>query len=113
MGVDLEVSLPEAIAPADDARLKGKRVLIYLGTLARGRRIEVLFDMLRILRQQFPDVLVLLVGEADDEADQRRLRKLADDARGAEVTVSTGWLPHQEAWSHVRAAEVGLAPVPR
>jgi glycosyltransferase involved in cell wall biosynthesis len=113
MGVDLEVSLPEAIAPADDARLKGKRVLIYLGTLARGRRIEVLFDMLKILRQQFPDVLLLLVGEADDEADERRLRKLADDAGVAEATVWTGWLPHQEAWRYVRAAQVGLAPVPR
>ena len=53
MGVDLEVSVPEAIAPIDDARLKGKRVLIYLGTIARGRRIEILFDMLKILRQQF------------------------------------------------------------
>src|SRR5436190_1654370 len=113
MGVDLEASLPEAIAPADDARLKGKRVLIYLGTLARGRRIEVLFDMLKILRQRFPDVLLLLVGEADDEVDEKRLRKLADDAGVAEATVWTGWLPPREAWRYVRAAEVGLAPVPR
>jgi glycosyltransferase involved in cell wall biosynthesis len=113
MGVDLEVSVPEAIAPADDARLKGKRVLIYLGTLARGRRIEVLFDMLKILRQQFPDVLLVLVGEADDEVDEKRLRKLADDAGVAEATLWTGWLPHQEAWRYVRAAEVGLAPIPR
>ena len=113
MGVDLEASVPEAIAPADDARLKGKRVLIYLGTLARGRRIEVLFDMLKILRQRFPDVLLLLVGEADDEVDEKRLRKLADDAGVAEATVWTGWLPPREAWRYVRAAEVGLAPVPR
>ena len=113
MGVDLEASVPEAIAPVDDARLKGKRVLIYLGTLARGRRIEVLFDMLKILRQRFPDVLLLLVGEADDEVDEKRLRKLADDAGVAEATVWTGWLPPREAWRYVRAAEVGLAPVPR
>jgi glycosyltransferase involved in cell wall biosynthesis len=113
MGVDLEVSVPEAIPPADDARLKGKRVLIYLGTLARGRRIEVLFDMLKILRQQFPDVLLVLVGEADDEADEKRLRKLADVAGVAQATVWTGWLPTREAWRYVRAAEVGLAPVPR
>ena len=64
MGVDLEVSVPERIAPADDARLRGKRVLVYLGTMARGRRIEILFDMLRLVRQQFPDVLLLMVGEA-------------------------------------------------
>jgi len=113
MGVDLEVSVPERIGPTDDARLKGKRVLIYLGTLARGRRIEILFDMLKILRQQFPDVLLLLVGEAEDEVQEKWLRKLADDAGVAEATVWTGWLPPQEAWRYVRAAEVGLAPVPR
>jgi len=113
MGVDLEVSVPEAIAPVDDARLKGKRVLVYLGTLARGRRIEVLFDMLKILRQQFPDVLLLLVGEAEDEVQAKRLRKLAHEAGVADATLWTGWLPIQEAWRYVRVAEVGLAPHPR
>jgi len=113
MGVDLEVSVPEAIAPIDDARLKGKRVLIYLGTIARGRRIEILFDMLKILRQQFPDALLLLVGEAGDEMQEKRLRKLADEVGVADAVVFTGWLPVQEAWSYVRAAQVGLAPYPR
>jgi glycosyltransferase involved in cell wall biosynthesis len=113
MGVDLEVSVPERIAPADDARLEGKRVLIYLGTLARGRQIEVLFDMLSILRQQFPDVLLLLVGEPEDEVQAQWLRKRADQAGVADATIWTGWLPIQEAWRYVRVAQVGLAPVPR
>ena len=113
MGVDLEVSVPERIGLTDDARLKGKRVLIYLGTLARGRRIEILFDMLKILRQQFPDVLLLLVGEAEDEVQEKWLRMRANEAGVADATIWTGWLPVQEAWGYVRAAEVGLAPCPR
>jgi len=113
MGVDLEVSVPEAIAPVDDTRLKGKRVLIYLGTQARGRRIEVLFDMLKIVRQQFPDVLLVLVGEAEDEVQEKWLRKRAHEAGVSDATIWTGWLPIQEAWRYVRVAEVGLAPVPR
>jgi len=113
MGVDLEVSVPERIAPADDARLRGKRVLVYLGTMARGRRIEILFDMLRLVRQQFPDVLLLMVGEAEDELQEKWLRKRADEAGVADATLWTGWLPNQEAWRYVRAAEVGLAPYPR
>jgi len=113
MGVDLERSLPEAIVPAQDPRLEGKRVLAYLGTLARGRRIEVLFDMLKILRQQFPDVLLLLVGEAEDELQAHRLRKRAQEAGVADAVIWTGWLPIEQAWSYVRAAQVGLAPIPR
>jgi glycosyltransferase involved in cell wall biosynthesis len=113
MGVDLEVSVPEEIAPMDDARLKGKRVLIYLGTMARGRRIEVLFDMLKILQQQFPDVLLLLVGEAEDELQEKWLRTRAREAGVTDATIWTGWLPTYEAWRYVRVAEIGLAPIPR
>jgi glycosyltransferase involved in cell wall biosynthesis len=113
MGVDLEISVPELIAPADDARLKGKRALIYLGTLARGRRIEVLFDMLKILRRRFPDVVLVLVGEPEDEVQDRWLRTRAREAGVADATIWTGWLPIEQAWRYVRAAEIGLAPIPR
>jgi len=113
MGVDLEVAVPERIAPVDDPRLKGKRVLIYLGSFERPRRIEVLFEMIAILRQQFPDVLLLLVGEAEDEVHAQWLREQAMLLGVADVTVWIGWLPMQEAWRYVRAAEVGLSPVPR
>lgn len=113
MGVDLETAVPERIAPADDERLKGKRVLIYLGVMARGRRIDILLDMLKILREQFPDVLLLLVGEAEDEVYGQWLRRRAEQMGVADATIWTGWLPLHDAWRYVRAAEVGLAPVPR
>lgn len=113
MGVDLEIAIPEAIPPADDARLTGKRVLIYLGVLARIRQVELLFDMLRLVREQFPDVLLVLVGEAEDEAQGKSLRRQAEQAGVAQAAIFTGWLPVREAWRYVRAAEIGLAPVPR
>jgi len=113
MGVDLEFSAPERIEPAADARLRGKRVLVYLGTLARGRRIEILFDMLRLLRMEVPDALLVLVGEAEDELQDEWLRSRAREAGVADAVLFTGWLPSQAAWGYVRAAEVGLAPYPR
>ena len=113
MGVDLESSVPERIPPADDARLAGKRVLVYLGTLARGRRIEMLFDVLRRVRAQYADALLVLVGEAEDEAQERRLRRLAREAGVADAVLFTGWLPVEQGWRYVRAAEIGLAPYPR
>ncbi|HYL24766.1 MAG TPA: glycosyltransferase [Burkholderiales bacterium] len=113
MGVDLELSAPERIAPAADPRLAGKRVLVYLGTLARGRRVDILFDMLRLLRPQFPDALLVLVGEAEDELQEKWLRSRACEAGVADAVLFTGWLPNHAAWGYVRAAEVGLAPYPR
>ncbi len=113
MGVDLEACRPEAIAPARDPRLDGKRVLVYLGTLARGRRIEILLEMLKIVRRQFPEVLLLLVGEAEDEVQEKWLRQRAHELGVAEATIWTGWLPIEQGWGYVRAAEVGLSPIPR
>ncbi len=113
MGVDLERSVPERIPPADDPRLAGKRVLVYLGTLARGRRIEMLFDVLRLVRAQYADVLLVLVGEAEDEGQERRLRSLAREAGVADAVLFTGFLPVEQGWRYVRAAEIGLAPYPR
>jgi glycosyltransferase involved in cell wall biosynthesis len=113
MGVDLERSVPERIAPADDARLAGKRVLVYLGTTARGRQIDILFDVLRLVRGQYPDALLVLVGEAEDEGQERWLRSRAREAGVADAVLFTGWLPIEQGWRYVRAAEVGLAPYPR
>ena len=113
MGVDLEVSAPERIAPADDSRLEGKRVLVYLGDLGRDRRIDVLLDMLRLVRAQFPDVLLVLVGEAEDEAEGLWLRSRAREAGVADATLFTGWMPSEQGRRYVRAAEIGLSPIPR
>lgn len=113
MGVDLELSAPERIPPADDPRLQGRRVLVYLGTFGPGRRIDILLDMVALVREQFPDVLLVLVGEAEDEGEGRRLRLHAREAGLADVALFTGWLPSYEGWRYVRAAEVGLSPFPR
>jgi glycosyltransferase involved in cell wall biosynthesis len=113
MGVDLERSVPERIPPADDARLAGKRVLVYLGTMARGRQIEILFDVLRLVRAQFADAFLVLVGEAEDEGQEQWLRSRAREAGVADAVLFTGWLPIEQGWRYVRAAEIGLAPYPR
>lgn len=113
MGVDLELSSPERIPPADDPRLEGKRVLVYLGELGRGRRIDILLDMVGLVRLQIPNVLLVLVGEAEDRPDSRWLRSRAYEVGVADVTLFTGWLPSQQGWRYVRAAEIGLSPIPR
>lgn len=113
MGVDIgDIDLAQ-IAPADDPRLAGRRVLVYLGTQDRPRRIEVLFDMLAEVRKIVPDVLLVLVGDTEDTVHRQWLRERAVAADVADDLLWMGWLPMREGWRYVAAAEVGLSPFPR
>lgn len=113
MGVDTEVVTPGHIAPSDDVRLAGKRVLIYLGTMDPVRHIEILFEMLAIVKVQVPNVLLVLAGDVEDAAYRAWLKAHADAAGVAEYVQWNGWQAAAQAWRYVRAAELGLSPVPR
>lgn len=113
MGVDIaDIDLAQ-IAPSDDPRLAGRRVLVYLGTQDRPRHIEVLFDMLAEVRKTVPDVLLVLVGDTEDAVHRQWLRERAVAAGVADDVLWMGWLPMREGWRYVAAAEVGLSPFPR
>lgn len=113
MGVDLDAIEADPIAPANDPRLAGRRVLVYLGTLDRPRRIEVLFDMLALVRQREPTALLVLAGDTHEDVHREWLKEQARRVGVAEHVIWTGWLPMREGWRFVRAAEIGLSPIPR
>jgi glycosyltransferase involved in cell wall biosynthesis len=113
MAVDGDSADPRLISAARDERLAGKRVLVYLGTLDRGRDIDRLFEMLAIVRKRVANVLLVLVGDTDDRAYRAWLEREAARAGVADAVVWTGWLPVRVGWSYVRAAEIGLSPIPR
>lgn len=113
MGVDLAAVDAVATTPPADERLQGRRVLIYLGTLDPPRRIERLFDMLALVRQQAPDALLVLVGDTNHTEHRAWLVQQAELAGVANHVVWTGWLPMVEGWLYLRAAAVALSPVPR
>nr|MBA2483609.1 glycosyltransferase [Nitrosomonas sp.] len=113
MGVDTEVLQNIDIQPADDPRLVGKRVLVYLGILEYARKIHILFEMLAIVKKQIPDILLVLVGDTYDDADRKWLKMKAEKAGVKDQLVWTGWLPMHEGWRYVRTAELGLSPIPR
>ncbi len=113
MAVDLETAKIEDIQPIDDDRLTGKRVVIYMGTLDRTRQIEVLFEMLALVRKKLPDVLLVIVGSTEDTGHLTWLEQEAKRIGVTDSIVWTGWMPMSEAWRYARAAEVGLSPIPR
>lgn len=114
MGVDLEVARPEAISASDDPLLSGKRVLVYLGTLDRIRKIDVLFKMLAMVAKSIPAIHLVLVGDTSGDSQYRAwLKQRAEEAGVGDRVSWTGWLPMAQGWQYVRRAEVGLSPIPR
>jgi glycosyltransferase involved in cell wall biosynthesis len=113
MGVDTEMADPSRIVPSDDPRLMGRRVVVHLGSLDRTRRIDLMIEMLAHAVREQPDLVLVLMGDTPEAAEGERLRRLAAGLGVGEHIVWTGWLPMQEAWRYVRAAEVGLSPIPR
>jgi glycosyltransferase involved in cell wall biosynthesis len=113
MGVDLDALKPDELQAVEDPRLAGRRVIAYLGTLDRSRRIEGLFAMLSRVRLREPRALLLIVGDTDDDVHRRWLREQAQEAGVAEHVIWTGWLPTREGWRWLRTAEVALSPFPR
>lgn len=113
MGVDLESFAQPSLSPSEHPKLVGKRVIAYLGTLDRPRRIEILFEMLALLRKRLPATLLVLVGDTADEVHRDWLHKQAVISGVDDAIVWSGWLPTFEAWQLVAAAEVALSPFPR
>lgn len=113
MGVDMESIRLEDIPPAEHPRLKGRRVLIYLGNMDRPRRIEMLFEVLALVIRQLPEALLVMAGDTEDSVHRKWLMQQADKAGVANDVLWTGWLPIQEGWRYVRAAEIGFSPIPR
>lgn len=113
MGVDLFNFTTGPVDPAIAERLKGRRTLIYMGVLERSRRLEILFEMMALLRRQHPDLLLLMVGDTVDEPQRAHLRRLANVAGVSDLIIWTGWVPMSTAWGYAQRCEVGLSPIPR
>lgn len=113
MGVDMEEIGSSVIPPSNDSRLAGKRVLLYLGTLDRPRRLEILFEMIALVRQKIPNAVLVLVGDTEDDVCRRQLKAHAEKAGVADAVIWSGWLAMKDGWRYIRAAEVGLSPIPR
>jgi glycosyltransferase involved in cell wall biosynthesis len=110
MGADLEVMVASRIEPAQDLRLEGRRVIIYLGTLIRVRRIDFLFEVLARVRKRVSGCILVLAGDSVEPSDREWLRQRATETGVAADVVWTGWLPKEDGWRYVRASEVALSP---
>lgn len=113
MGVDLERPLPGGGDAVDDPRLAGKRVIAYLGSLDKPRRLEFLLDMLQHNAQALPDAVLLMIGDGPTPEDRVRLERHAEALGIASRVVWTGWLPSAQAWRWLARADLAVHLMPR
>jgi glycosyltransferase involved in cell wall biosynthesis len=113
MGVDAALFDRTRIVPVADARLDGRRVVLYLGRIAQSRNSGFLLDVADALRAALPDVLLVIAGDAPS-SDEMAWMRSAIAARKLDAHVLlTGWLPQSVALGYAVRAEVGLSPIPR
>jgi glycosyltransferase involved in cell wall biosynthesis len=111
MGIKVESR--EAVVPAFGARSRipvREPCFIYLGTLARERRIDFLFRVLARVRAVIPQAKLYLVGKGEAPEDEEFLRHEARRTGMLPAVEFVGQLPQQEALLYVQDADVCVSP---
>ncbi|WP_177307086.1 glycosyltransferase family 4 protein [Pseudoduganella namucuonensis] len=114
--VPMGVALPErldAVAPADDPRLAGRKVLVYLGALERLRHPEVMIEAMVEIARREPLALLVMVGDSQHPGERAWLEGEIERLGLRGHALITGWMAPAEAWRYLRAAHIGLSPFPR
>jgi len=84
-------------------------VLGYLGALNADRHLEVLIDMLSVLRRNGCPVKLLLVGDAFEPEDRRQLERRAQDHGVSDFLEITGTLLRMHALERMREVDIALS----
>lgn len=89
--------------------LNNLEVIIYIGTLGKGRRLELLIRAFSEVKKKRDDVKLLIVGEGDGKEDLKKIGlELGIDCD----VIYTGQVPQDEVPSFIAASDIGISPVP-
>lgn len=113
MGVDLELSLPTRAEAHIDGRLQRRRVVAYLGSFERFRRLDFLLEVMQQLTARVPNAMLLMIGDGAESKDRERLERIAVSLGIADRVVWTGWVNGTEAWRWLANADVAVSFLPR
>lgn len=110
MGVELE-RIPFREEYTTEMSPVGKeKKIVYLGTLAKVRKMDFLVRVFSIVLKQQPEAKLYLVGAGDDPNDEQLLVAEAIKLGILDSIIMTGFLPMEKAWEYVREASVCVSP---
>jgi glycosyltransferase involved in cell wall biosynthesis len=88
-----------------------KERVVYLGTLASIRRLEVVIEAFALVRKQCETATLLIVGEGDFPHERQALEQLANHLGLSSCIQFTGFVPIEQAWTYAATAAVCLSPI--
>jgi glycosyltransferase involved in cell wall biosynthesis len=104
------MGMPRTLADVELAPAPGNGTVVYLGTLARSRRLDMIVRAFRLVADEMPHAKLCFVGGGDDANDQRSLEQEVCRLGLRDNVVFTGFLPREQAFEFVAGADVCLSP---
>lgn len=102
----------EQVGTGDDARAPDTAapLLLYLGVIMRLRDTQMLVRVLARVRIRYPGARLRYVGEGQTPQDRAAVEAVAADLGLSDAVEITGFLPMEQAWGHVREADICFSP---
>ncbi len=85
--------------------------VVYLGTFARSRHLEVLIQSFALVVKQQSNAKLYMVGRGDTADDRQFLESLSIELNIENNIVFTGFLPIEQAWAIAAKAAVCISPI--
>lgn len=89
-------------------RNSNRKTLIYIGRLAKNKRIDRALNVLFYVKKKVPDVKLLLVGE--DWGVKKGLMELAKKLDVLENVIFVGYVPHEKISKYFSRADIFMLP---
>jgi glycosyltransferase involved in cell wall biosynthesis len=118
--VSIPLGVSQSISPSKISASKLKQklglgnevVFIYLGTLIKTRKLELMMWSFVELKKKQENVKLLIVGSGKEEEDIQDLQRLVISLDLQKNVIFTGQVPRQEVPKYLKLADVGLSPIP-
>jgi glycosyltransferase involved in cell wall biosynthesis len=88
-----------------------KNSVVYLGTFARSRHLEVLIEAFALVIKCCPNAKLYMVGRGDTAEDRTFLEELANRLQISKNIIFTGFLPIEQGWAIAAKAAVCISPI--
>lgn len=95
------------IKPEIQEPFRDKKILLYTGGFDLHRGLHTAIESMAYLKDDYPDLLLLLVGDGRNKADLERLTKKLNLE---DVVRFEGWQPQENIRSYINCADIGLIP---
>ncbi|MBD3405007.1 MAG: glycosyltransferase [Candidatus Lokiarchaeota archaeon] len=94
--------------------LDGRKILLVFGFIKRGKGLEQAVEAVKHLKEDYPEVILLIAGSAledDDKKYLKEIRKLVEDSILKEnVRIDAHYIPEDEIPTYYSAASAILVP---